>query len=101
MLNWFFNLPIILEIFIFYLLAINIVSFFYFGIDKINSTIQNKKRISEKKLWFLTLIGGSFGSLIGMNFFRHKTKKMSFQTIIALILTLQILLIYFLFLRHG
>ena len=96
MLNWFIILPLYTQILITYLIVINIVTFFYFGIDKIKSQLQHR-RISEKMLWILSAIGGSIGALIGMNFFRHKTKKLSFQAGIAVILAGQILLIYLIY----
>ena len=85
-----------LQLVIIYLFIINIVTFFYFGLDKIKARLSHR-RISEKILWFFPAIGGSIGALAGMYFFRHKTKKASFQTGIAIILAIQILLLYFLF----
>ena len=92
MITWFFNLSLIEQILLIYFLVINIITFFYFGLDKIKSQLK-KRRISEKCLWILTLIGGSIGALSGMYFFRHKTKKLSFQVVIAIILALQVLFI--------
>ncbi len=74
---------------------INIITFFYFGLDKLKSQLQHR-RISEKMLWILSAIGGSVGALLGMNFFRHKTKKLSFMAGIAVTLMVQISLILFL-----
>lgn len=72
-----------------YFLIINVLSFAFFGLDKMLA--QGKSwRIPEKKLWFLAVIGGSVGALIGMNFFKHKTRKISFQFILALIILLQV-----------
>lgn len=82
------------QIIICYLLAINIIAFFYFGLDKLKARLNNH-RISEKTLWLLAAIGGSAGALLGMHFFRHKTKKLSFQTVLAVILMLQIWVIYY------
>ncbi|MFH1947064.1 MAG: DUF1294 domain-containing protein [Candidatus Magasanikbacteria bacterium] len=53
--------------------------------------------MSEKMLWILSAIGGSIGALLAMNFFRHKTKKLSFQAGIATILAGQILLVYLIY----
>jgi uncharacterized membrane protein YsdA (DUF1294 family) len=88
------NIP--LTIFFSYLVIINLITFFYFGWDKMRSEIPEARRIPEKILWLLSLLGGSVGALLGMNFFRHKTKKLSFQAIIAIIICLQIWLIYWL-----
>lgn len=94
--EFFAQLTLLTQIIIIYLIIINIVTFFYFGLDKTRSELS-KRRISERMLWFLSAIGGSVGALLGMKFFRHKTKKMSFQAGIAVILAIQILLLYFLF----
>lgn len=92
--EFFAQLTLLTQIIIIYLIIINIVTFFYFGLDKTRSELS-KRRISERMLWFLSAIGGSTGALIGMKFFRHKTKKISFQAGIAIILALQILILYF------
>ena len=57
-----------------YLVVINIISFFTYGLDKYLA-IKNKRRISENSLISLSIIGGSIGSILGMFFFHHKTKK--------------------------
>ena len=57
-----------------YILGINILSFFMYGLDK---SLAKKKmyRISEYSLLVLSFFGGSIGALIGMRIFHHKTKK--------------------------
>ncbi|MBQ2117141.1 MAG: DUF1294 domain-containing protein [Lachnospiraceae bacterium] len=47
-------------------------------------------RIPESTLFIVALIGGSIGSIIGMNFFRHKTKHWYFVLGMPLILIAQI-----------
>lgn len=79
-----------------YLLVINFITFFIYGLDKAKSS-RNARRISEKTLWTAALVGGSIGALVGMKIFRHKTKKISFQAPLAIILALQILLVYLIF----
>jgi uncharacterized membrane protein YsdA (DUF1294 family) len=91
-----FNLNLATQILAVYLLIINIITFGFFGFDKMRSEIADARRIREKTLWFLALIGGSAGALLGMHFFRHKTKKLSFQAVLAIILAMQIWLIYYL-----
>ncbi len=96
MLAWFNSLDFFKQMLTLYFVVINLVAFYYFGIDKLKSQLSSR-RISEKKLWTVTLIGGSLGALLGMYFFRHKTRKISFQAVIALILAVQILLIILIF----
>jgi|SRR3990167_1588813 len=94
--QWFLSLGLIKQLFLTYIIAINIIAFFFFGLDKLKSQLHSR-RVSEKGLWFVALIGGSAGALLGMHFFRHKTKKTSFQIRLALILLLQIVIILSLF----
>lgn len=95
MIGYLIELNFITQLLLIYLVIINLIAFFYFGWDKLCSQM-NKRRISEKTLWGLSLIGGSLGALVGMNFFRHKTKKLSFQAGMAIILVIQIFLITYL-----
>lgn len=64
----------------YYLISINILSFILIFIDK-QKAIHNKWRIKENPLLFISLIGGCFGTLIGMHLFHHKTKKLKFLLI--------------------
>lgn len=84
---------------IIYLTAINLVAFFIYGLDKAKAGIAGARRISEKALLIIALIGGSLGALAGMKIFRHKTKKLGFQAPLAAILAIQIFLVWFLFFR--
>lgn len=90
MIEWFSSLPLLTKIISLYFIVINIITFFYFGFDKIQSTRAGERRISEKTLWTLALVGGSVGALGGMKYFRHKTKKLSFQAVMAVILMVQV-----------
>ena len=59
---------------------------------------KGKWRIPEKTLFLVALIGGSLGTTLGMNTFRHKTKHWYFKFGMPAILILQIALsIYLLF----
>jgi uncharacterized membrane protein YsdA (DUF1294 family) len=98
MIDFFIQLPLLTQIIIGYFVFINILTFFYFGIDKIKAR-GGKRRVSEKKLWILSLIGGSIGALLGMHYFRHKTKKISFQFILALVIFIQLGIAYLLFFK--
>ena len=81
-------------IFSIYLLLINFVSFSSMGIDK-RKAIRKQYRIPEKTLFFLALLGGSIGSILGMRVFRHKTKHLSFCVGMPAILILQLAVAYF------
>lgn len=81
---------LILWIFVF----LNIIAFTLTGLDKYKSK-HNSWRIRERTFFIIAALGGSAGVLAGMYFFRHKTKHKNFIFGIPLILTLQILLIYY------
>ena len=60
------------EALLYYLIAINVVTFLVYGIDKWKAK-QGSWRISEATLLILAVIGGSIGALLGMKVWRHKT----------------------------
>ena len=79
----------------YYLFAINIVSFFLYGIDKYKAK-KNKWRISEATLLMITVIGGSIGAWAGMRLWHHKTMHKKFKYGIPLIIIMQIALVAYL-----
>lgn len=72
-----------------YLLMVNCIGFFCMFLDKRNARL-NQYRISERTLLSVSLIGGVIGILFGMNYFRHKTKKMKFVIGLPIILIIQV-----------
>lgn len=83
-----------LKIFFIYLVAINVATFFTFGVDKWKAA-HSKWRIPEASLLGLAIIGGSIGALLGMKVWRHKTKHKKFKYGVPLILILQLTIIYY------
>ena len=75
-----------------YLIVSNAVAFVMYGVDKQLARSENR-RVPEKYLLFFGLIGGSLGSIIAINQFRHKTKKASYTGKLGLILIAQTLLV--------
>ena len=79
-----------------YLLVINLITFFIFGLDKwkakYKETHEKTRRVPEKTLFLLSALGGSVGALLGMRVWHHKTLHRSFRVGIPLILILQIVL---------
>ena len=67
----------LLLIFIIYYLIINLIGFAIMGIDK-RKAIKGAYRIPEATLFCVALLGGSLGTTLGMNLFRHKTKHWYF-----------------------
>ena len=74
-----------------YLVVINLIGFGMMFIDK-NRAIKQKYRIPEKKLFLVALIGGSLGTTLGMEMFRHKTKHWYFKWGMPLLLCIQLIL---------
>ena len=79
--------------FFLYFIVINILSFFLMKIDKKRS-IKKQSRISEFTLYLVSLLGGSIGTILGMQIFRHKTQKNSFIFVIVIIIFIQCVLFY-------
>ena len=79
----------------YYLFAINIVSFFLYGIDKYKAK-KNKWRISEATLLMIAVIGGSIGAWVGMRIWHHKTMHKKFKYGIPIIIILQVALAVYL-----
>lgn len=74
-----------------YFAAINLVTFFVYGIDKYRAK-RGAWRIPEKTLFLLPILGGSIGAIAGMKFFHHKTKHWYFRYGLPLILLAQVAL---------
>ena len=78
-----------LKIILIYFLAINIITFFVYGIDKLKAK-KNLWRIPEATLLLLAAIGGSIGAWLGMKVWHHKTLHKKFKYGIPAIIILQI-----------
>ena len=77
------------KIILIYLLAINIVTFLVYGIDKLKAK-KNWWRIPEATLLLLAAIGGSIGAWMGMKVWHHKTMHKKFKYGVPAIIILQI-----------
>ena len=77
-----------------YLVIINVVTFFMYGIDKWKAK-HTKWRVSEATLLILAAIGGSIGAWLGMKVWHHKTLHKKFRYGIPIIIILQIALLLF------
>ena len=69
------------------LLVINALALMLYGIDKRRAK-KNRWRISEAVLLSAAFFGGSFGALLGMHLFRHKTNHRKFKILVPLFLFL-------------
>ena len=78
-----------------YLLAVNITSFFLYGIDKYKAK-KGRWRISEATLLLMAVIGGSIGAWVGMRIWHHKTMHKKFKYGIPVIIIFQVALAVYL-----
>ena len=78
-----------------YLLAVNIATFFLYGIDKYKAK-KGRWRISEITLLLMAVIGGSIGAWAGMRLWHHKTMHKKFKYGIPVIIILQVVLAVYL-----
>ena len=83
------------KILLIYFLVITVVTFIVCGWDKFAAGKQ-MRRVPEKTLFLLSIIGGSVGMYAGMLTFRHKTQHWYFKFGIPAIIVLQVVLILFL-----
>lgn len=87
------------QLILIYLVAINVVTFFMYGIDKWKAK-RSKWRISEATLLGMAVIGGSIGAWLGMRVWHHKTMHKKFQLGIPLILIIQLAIVLWLYSRR-
>ena len=109
-----------MNIILYYLLAVNIATFFLYDIDKYKAKKGNRRqaesniklalniaearrrktivkwRISEATLLMIAVIGGSIGAWGGMRLWHHKTMHREFQHDIPVIIIMQICLVVYL-----
>lgn len=73
-----------------YLTVINLIGFVVMGVDK-KRAVRRAWRISEASLFGIALLGGALGCMLGMQFFRHKTKHWYFKYGMPAIFAVQVL----------
>ena len=80
---------------LYYLLAVNSLTFLLYGIDKYKAK-KGRWRISEATLLTMAAIGGSIGAWAGMRTWHHKTMHKKFKYGIPVIIIMQIALLVYL-----
>ena len=88
-----------LYILLIYLAAINLVTFFLYGIDKYKAQ-KSKWRVKESTLLWLSVFGGCIGAWLGMKAWHHKTLHAKFKYGIPLILLAQIAGVIFILYKY-
>ena len=88
-----------IELFIHYTIAIIIISYIAYGVDKLKAK-KGWWRIPEATLLMLAVIGGSIGAWCGMMLFRHKTKHWKFKLGVPVIILLQFALLVYVYVKY-
>jgi len=90
------NTQNVLHLALIYLVIINVVTFFVYGIDKWKAK-KSLWRIREASLLTLAVLGGSVGAWLGMKVWHHKTQHKKFKYGVPAIIAVQLaLLVYIL-----
>lgn len=87
------------DILIVYFLAINLVAFAAYGVDKYKAR-HSRWRTPERTLLGLAVVGGSLGAWAGMRLWHHKTQHRLFRYGVPAILAIQAALAIYLIIRH-
>ncbi len=78
-----------LRLLLYYLLALNLLTFAIYGIDKWKAT-RRQWRAPEATLLLLALLGGSPAALLAVRTFHHKTLHKKFRYGLPLIFLVQL-----------
>lgn len=81
------------NVFTYYFIFMNILGFIIMYIDK-SKAKKHKWRIKETTLFYIAILGGALGSILGMKVFHHKTKHKTFTIGMPLIFFIHCLIIY-------
>ncbi|MFH7028863.1 MAG: DUF1294 domain-containing protein [Heteroscytonema crispum UTEX LB 1556] len=73
----------------FWYMIMSIITFIAYGNDK-NRAIERKWRTPEARLHMFELLGGFPGAFLAQQFYRHKNKKRSYQTVFWMIVILHV-----------
>lgn len=78
---------------VFQLASINLITFVAYGVDK-HAAQSGAWRVPENTLHTLEFLGGWGGALLGQKFFRHKSKKKSYQTFFWMMMLFEAALVF-------
>lgn len=81
-----------------WLAAVNVLDFILMGVDKRRAK-RDAWRIPERTFFLVALLGGTPGAILGMRYFRHKTKHWYFRYGLPALLAAQVVLAGFLWFR--
>ena len=81
-------------------ICVNLGALYCYGLDKYRAIHNSRKRIPERVLLGIAVIGGIPGSIIGQLIFRHKTLKQPFRNIFWAIAILQVIILTCIYVRN-
>ena len=81
---------------IIYVVIANTIAFLMYGVDKWNAK-HELRRIPEKTLLGIAAVGGSVGAYVGMQLFRHKTRKPKFYIGVPAIFFVQVVAMLYIY----
>jgi len=81
--------PLLLHV----IIALNASTFIVYGYDKACAIIK-ARRVPERVLQFFAFAGGPIGAIAAMQIFRHKTRKVGFQFVLAVLILLELAIVY-------
>ena len=79
-----------------YYFLINIIMYIVMSVDKRNA-IKNRRRVPEKNLYLLAILGGGTGGLFAMVLKHHKNRHLDFILVYTITAILHFIVILFLF----
>ena len=79
---------------IYYLLAVNVLTFIVYGVDKWKAR-RGRWRVPEATLMGLAALGSSVGAWLAMQLFRHKTQEKKFRYGVPALFMLQVAAVLF------
>ena len=71
---------------LYYFAAVNLAALVFYGVDKARA-VKGQWRIPESTLIFFSVLGGCYGSYLGMRLFHHKTRKPLFRYGVPFLMT--------------
>lgn len=78
-----------------YLVLMNAVGFLIMLVDK-RKAIARRRRISERVLLNVAILGGSIGTCLAMEAFSHKTKHKEFAVGVPILVVVHLLIVFIL-----
>jgi uncharacterized membrane protein YsdA (DUF1294 family) len=80
---------IAIEVYLTVVAVMSLVSFVAYGLDK-QRAINGTRRVPERALHLMALLGGWPGALIGQRQFRHKTQKVPFRFVFWVVVAIHV-----------